>query len=61
LLDELDERLKTTGVTADPKKVASALLSIAVIHNWNGPPQNVVEWMESMAVELAQSWPKPPH
>jgi hypothetical protein len=60
-LDEIDDRLKALGVAVDPNKVASAVLSIAVHHEWEVHPEQIIEWIEALAVEVAHSWPKSAH
>jgi hypothetical protein len=57
-LDQIEEGLTALGVTANPNKVASAILFIAEQRDWEGHPQQVIEWVEALAVELARSWPK---
>jgi hypothetical protein len=60
-LDEIDDRLKALGVSVDPSKVASAFLSIAVQHDWEIHPEQIIEWIETLALEVAHSWPKSAH
>jgi hypothetical protein len=60
-LDEIEDRLIALGVTVNPSKVASAILSIAVHHDWENNSQQPIEWVEALAVELAHAWPKSAH
>jgi hypothetical protein len=60
-LNEIEEGLIALGVAVDRNKVASAILSIAVYHEWEGHPEQTIEWVEALAVELAHAWPKSAH
>ena len=55
--DEIEERLMAVGANVDPNKVASAILSIAVHHEWPAHPEQIIEWIEALAVEVAHTWP----
>ena len=57
-LDELEERLKANGVQADPRKVASAILGLARQRSWNDHPEGIVAWLEQLAVDVVETWPK---
>jgi hypothetical protein len=56
-LQQLEERLKINGVTADPRGVASALLGLARINEWPEHPDRVVAWLLQLALDVA----KDPH
>jgi hypothetical protein len=55
-LAELEERLKANGVQSDPSKIASAILGLARINCWNERPEQLIEWMERLALDVGHSW-----
>jgi hypothetical protein len=60
-LDELAERLTANGVAADPSKVASAILGLARLREWNSQPGMLVSWLEQLALDVAHAgrWESP--
>jgi len=58
-LNELEDRLKANGVTASPRKIASAILGLARICGWNERPQEFVTWLEQLALDVVNIKQKP--
>jgi hypothetical protein len=51
-LDELAERLQVNGVNDDPAFVASAILSLANMNEWDSQPEKMVTWLEQLALDV---------
>jgi hypothetical protein len=57
-LTELEARLQASGVDANPRNVASAILGIAAAKEWNRDPANVTRWIEQLALDVLRTQPK---
>jgi hypothetical protein len=54
ILDELEERLNNNAASANPRKVASALLGIATEEQWNTHAEHMIDWFARTAIEVAR-------
>ena len=55
-LQELRTYLEAQEVHADALQVGAALLALARTQQWNKNPDEMVSWLEDLAMDVARNW-----
>jgi hypothetical protein len=55
-LHELRTYLESQEVNADPLQVGAAFLALARAQRWNEKPEDLIAWLEELALDVARNW-----